>query len=299
MLSFRLFHNKSDFELPISLYSCGLHHQHAIYRPDGFPTFQIMICFSGFGTFRFGNKPFFKMSKGDMLLIPGQVPHEYHPSNTEQWIMGYMGIKGGSVDVFIKLFQLPTLQTITVGENELKWLEKGLRKLWHISEKEGEEEHYRIASAKLYHILAYVASMRHHDKSKQQVRNTIGAKESLHAAVQFMEQHYNEGLNMANIAYTVGYSKQHFQRKFKEVYGINPSQYLQRLRLTKGAELLQSHSDLTVGEIAAMVGMELNYFVRLFKRKYDITPARYRSSCPSSNHPSSLTHKIRINSSQP
>ncbi|MEY8745856.1 helix-turn-helix domain-containing protein [Bacillales bacterium AN1005] len=57
---------------------------------------------------------------------------------------------------------------------------------------------------------------------------------------------------------------------------MNPSHYLQHLRLLKGAELLTEHSELSVGEVATMVGMELNYFVRIFKRVHGITPAKYR-----------------------
>ncbi|MBD7971222.1 AraC family transcriptional regulator [Paenibacillus sp. Sa2BVA9] len=58
---------------------------------------------------------------------------------------------------------------------------------------------------------------------------------------------------------------------------MNPSHYLQRLRLLKGAELLSEHSELSVGELARMVGMDLKYFVRIFKREHGITPAKYRS----------------------
>ncbi|MNP47063.1 HTH-type transcriptional activator RhaS [compost metagenome] len=92
-----------------------------------------------------------------------------------------------------------------------------------------------------------------------------------------MQQHYSEQLMMSNIAYAVGYSKQHFQRKFKEMYGINPHFYLQRLRLEKAAELLEQHPDISIQEVAAMIGIETNYFVRLFKKEYNITPAKYRA----------------------
>lgn len=273
MLPFRLFHNQGELELPLSLYSCGLHPQHMIHRPIGYPTFQCMICFSGSGTFHVEGMPYLKMKQGDILFVPSKIAHDYTPSETEPWILGYMGIEGSSVESFISTLQLPILKPIAVNEHEMQQLELEIKQLWHMNEQE-EEDANRNASIKIYSILTYIATIIRGEQKP--FRSNAGVKELLRASVQYMEQHYMEDLSLANIAYTVGYSKQHFQRKFKEVYGMNPNQYLQRLRLLKGAQLLESELELSVGEVATMVGMELNYFVRLFKRKYGITPAKYR-----------------------
>jgi AraC family transcriptional regulator len=277
MLSFKLFQNKGEFELPLSLYSCGLHPQHAIYRPVGYPTLQCMICFAGSGSFQFEKKPTIMMKKGDILLLPRKVPHHYSSSDAEPWVIGYIGIEGGYVDSIIDTLQLPMLQPVEVREDELARLEQAISLIWHISEDGDEADNYRNASTQLYSILTYIASITHKQKPEQQYRKNTGAKELLHSSVQYMEQHYMDKLSLSNIAFTVGYSKQHFQRKFKEIYGINPNQYLQHLRLLKGAEWLEKDVDITVGEIAAMVGMDLNYYVRLFKREYGMSPAKYRN----------------------
>lgn len=278
MLSFKLFQSNGVFELPLSLYSCGLHPMHTIYRPVGYPTFQCMICFSGSGIFHFEQKPYLKMKRGDVLFIPNNVPHDYHPSDEEVWVLGYMGIEGSYIEPLVNMLQLPILQPIAISEHELVHVEKEIKALWQINDGENDKEHYHEASTKIYGLLTYIASHFHKTNPAQQQRRQAGAKELLDASVQYMEQHYMENVSLSNIAYTVGYSKQHFQRKFKEIYGINPSQYLQNLRLLKGAELLAEDYELTVSEIAVMVGMEPNYFVRLFKREYGITPAKYRLS---------------------
>lgn len=276
MLPFRLFHHKGELELPLSLYSCGLHPQHIIHRPIGYPTLQCMICFSGSGTFHFEGIPYLKMKQGELLLVPSKVAHDYGPSEVEPWILGYMGIEGSYVESIISALQLPLLKPIAVNEHELQQLEQDIQQLWHMNEQE-EEDANRSASIQIYSTLTYIAAINGKEKTQKPYRSSSGAKDLLRASVQYMEQHYMEDLSLANIAHTVGYSKQHFQRKFKEVYGINPKQYLQRLRLLKGAQLLEGEVELSVGEVATMVGMELNYFVRLFKRNYGITPAKYRT----------------------
>jgi len=277
MLPFRLFHNKGEIELPLSLYSCGLHPQHAIVRPIGYPTLQCMICFAGSGTFRFEKTPVIEMRRGTILFVPSRLAHEYCSLETEPWLLGYMGIEGVFAESFISALRLPLMEPLSVNEHEVPQLEAEIRQLWHMSEHE-ERSSYRDASTKIYNILTYIATITLNKKPMHTNRSHTGTKELLRTSVQYMEQHYMEDLSLANIAYAVGYSKQHFQRKFKEIYGINPNQYLQRLRLHKGLQLLEEDSGLSVGEIAAMVGMEPNYFVRLFKLKHGITPAKYRLS---------------------
>ncbi|WP_207161787.1 AraC family transcriptional regulator [Insulibacter thermoxylanivorax] len=184
--------------------------------------------------------------------------------------------EGRDAESVLHALRLPILQPIAVNEHDLERLENELRELWHIPEHvEGEPD--RIASVRIYELLTCIAAMTYHEEPKQLYRSNAEAEKLLRAAVHYMEQHYMEEISVANIAYTIGYSQQHFQRRFKEMYGMNPSQYLLRLRLLKGAQLLEQEFERTVGEIAEMVGMELNYFVRVFKREYGITPAKYRA----------------------
>lgn len=277
MLPFKLFHNSGAIQLPISLYSCGLHPQHAIYRPVGYPTLQVMICFAGGGTFHCENKPYIKLTKGSLLIIPSKVSHDYTPSGNETWLMGYIGIDGEFADSLIHSLQLPILQPITVDTIQLERLEQVIHKLWHINVSGEADDVARRASIIVYDGLTYIASIIKKESDVQLQRKYLGAKELLLEAVQYMEQHYMDKVSVSNIAHTVGYTQQHFQRVFKELYGVSPNQYLQHLRLLKGAQYLEEEEELTVGEIAAMVGMELNYFVRMFKREYNMSPAKYRS----------------------
>ena len=277
MLPFKLFQNSGLNQLPLSLYSCGLHPQHAIYRPVGYPTLQVMICFAGGGTFHFENKPYIKLTKGSLVIIPSKVSHDYIPSGNEAWVIGYIGIDGELVDSLIHSLKLPILQMVTVEASQLAQLEQYIHQLWHISENKDAENATRAASTIVYDCLTYIAFILNSGNEEQHQRKELGAKELLLEAVQYMEQHYMDKVSVANIAHTVGYTQQHFQRLFKELYGVSPNQYLQHLRLLKGAQYLEGGNELTIGEIAAMVGMELNYFVRMFKREYNMTPAKYRS----------------------
>lgn len=274
LLPFRLFHRQGKIEWPLSLYSCGLHHQHQIHRPIGYPTFQCMVCLEGAGTFDFENGLSVTLQKGAVLFVPGKQAHDYGPVS-ERWILGYMGIEGKLVEPLIHALEIPVMKPLTVNEENLRQLEAGLIRLWNGSEPDERDYDHRV-STEIYDWLTSIATMTQIGSKSSDDRNHAGAKELIRKSVHYMQQHYMEELSIANIADTVGYSKQHFQRKFKETYGVNPGQYLQRLRLLRGAQLLAEQSELSVGEIATRVGMEFNYFVRLFKREHGITPAQYR-----------------------
>ena len=276
MLPFKLFHHHGEPELPVTMYSCGLHIQHALHRPIGYPTFQCMICFSGEGAFSLENHSGLKLARGELLLLPGGVAHDYGPTSPDPWVLGYVGFDGSLVKSLVDSLHLPLLQAIAVNEHELDQIEAELHELWHADER-GLEESHRLASVKIYSLLVLIASIVHRGKASPPARRDAGPEELIRASVQFMEQHYMEDISLANIAAAVGYSKQHFQRRFKQIYGMRPGQYLQRLRLLKGAQLLEVEAELPVGAVAEMVGMELNYFVRLFKRQYGMTPAKYRA----------------------
>ena len=276
ILPFRLFHNKQNFPLPISLYSCGLHGQHTQYRPIGFPTVQCFICFGGTGTFQFQQMPYIRLKENEVLIVPSKLAHDYSPSSEEPWLLGYIGIEGAYAEAFIHNSKIPILKPMALQQEKMNLLSDKLSLIWHSPENDNEDAS-RVASLYAYDVLTLIASQVVEQASSANDKSHSTATNAILNAVNYMQQHYNEQLMISNIAYAVGYSKQHFQRKFKEMYGINPHLYLQRVRLEKAAALLEHYSALPIQEVAAMVGIETNYFVRLFKQEYEITPARYRA----------------------
>lgn len=96
-------------------------------------------------------------------------------------------------------------------------------------------------------------------------------------AVDFINQHYTESINLTDVAVAVHLNSEYFCRLFKEETGRNFSNYLANLRLNKAVELLRN-SDHKVSEIAGLVGYSnLSYFSTLFKKYYGISPFDFRN----------------------
>ena len=90
----------------------------------------------------------------------------------------------------------------------------------------------------------------------------------------FIDEHFCENIDLANIADEAYFSKFHFIRQFKSIYHKTPHQYLVSIRLEKAKELLRTGTP--VSDVCYTVGFEsLGSFSSLFKRVYQITPSAF------------------------
>lgn len=96
------------------------------------------------------------------------------------------------------------------------------------------------------------------------------------AAIEFIEDHLAEKLDLDLIAQAVHYSKYHLHRSFTDTVGVTVHDYVQRRQLTEAAKLLV-FSDKPIIEIALSAGYESQQaFAAVFKAMYKKTPNRYR-----------------------
>ena len=90
----------------------------------------------------------------------------------------------------------------------------------------------------------------------------------------FIDNNYSENIDVDNISDEAYFSKFHFIREFKKIYGKTPYQYLKALRIEKSTELLSK--EIPVSEVCYLVGFgSLSSFSGLFKRIAGITPSAY------------------------
>jgi AraC-like DNA-binding protein len=91
----------------------------------------------------------------------------------------------------------------------------------------------------------------------------------------FIDSNYAERIDAAEIADEARYSKFHFIRTFKSIYGRTPHQYLTHVRIERAKELLEQ--EVSVTEACFAVGFDgLGSFTSLFKRRAGMTPSEYQ-----------------------
>lgn len=104
----------------------------------------------------------------------------------------------------------------------------------------------------------------------------------IHRAVQLIQQRYTDAsLSQTVLADELGLSTTVLSAKFKEVVGVNMSQYLRNLRLDHTRRLL-TQTSLPLSDIAEQTGFgSLKTMYRVFKADTGLTPGQYRELRPS------------------
>lgn len=91
----------------------------------------------------------------------------------------------------------------------------------------------------------------------------------------YIEEHLDEEMNMAELARVSLYSPWHSYRLFREHTGLTVSEYIRRLRLSKSALRLKSGT-VRVTQIAYDLGFgSVDGYQRAFRREFGCNPAEY------------------------
>jgi AraC-like DNA-binding protein len=91
----------------------------------------------------------------------------------------------------------------------------------------------------------------------------------------YMDRYYNESINLNAIADEAFFSKFHFIRLFKTIYGKTPHQYLMSVRIENARLLLKN--GMPVIQTCYAVGFDsISSFSKLFKRINGYSPMAYQ-----------------------
>ncbi|HLS67121.1 MAG TPA: AraC family transcriptional regulator [Pseudogracilibacillus sp.] len=97
-------------------------------------------------------------------------------------------------------------------------------------------------------------------------------------SIAYIHRHYGRKINVHTLADLEGFHPTYYSIWFKQTFGMTPVQYIQRVRLEKAQQLLQT-TNMSILAIALDVGFShASSFNRLFKRQFACTPTQYRES---------------------
>ena len=92
----------------------------------------------------------------------------------------------------------------------------------------------------------------------------------------YIDAHLHQELKLADLASLLGISEFHFSRRFKQVLGTTPHQYLLQQRIERAKQLLKQ-SDRSISDIALTCGFNSHsHLSKQFRKLTGITPKAYR-----------------------
>ncbi len=96
--------------------------------------------------------------------------------------------------------------------------------------------------------------------------------DALHAAKQYIGQHFAEDCSIISLAGQVGLNQKKLKQGFKVLFGHTIFGYVSHVRMEKARQLLLDEKK-TVGEVAELVGYQhQQHFTAAFRKKYGILP---------------------------
>jgi AraC family transcriptional regulator len=99
----------------------------------------------------------------------------------------------------------------------------------------------------------------------------------LNRTIDYIQNHYDEDLNLTKLAEIACFSKFHFHRIFRAVVGETLNDFVQRIRLEKSAQMLMTDLNKSITDIALDCGFSCSQnFAKIFKAHYGITPSIFR-----------------------
>ncbi|WP_305857246.1 AraC family transcriptional regulator [Balneatrix alpica] len=252
---------------PLSLghYQQAQGHQMQRQRHDDY---LLIYCTQGAGWLELGGQRR-RIQAGDLVLLPKGVRHSYQACQQQPWSIYWAHFDGHMSPLFLEqmgfsgdhyLLRLglhPKL--IQDFDTLLQVRQTGFHRLAFIH-----------ASNLLKQMLSYIALLQHQLRLAEQPSLDLAQVHAL------MLEKVHEQLDLDTLAASVGLSKFHFLKKYRELTGTTPIKHFIHLKIERACYLMDI-SQHPINEISQALGYEdAYYFSRLFKKVMGMAPSAYR-----------------------
>ncbi len=117
------------------------------------------------------------------------------------------------------------------------------------------------------------------EKNKHTHDELLNSRENiiLKPALDYIEKYYTRNISLNNMASLCNISTSYFSKLFRRTIGDNFSNHINRIRIKKARELLET-TDIPITNIALDLGFEdSGYFIKVFKKFEGVTPSKFRN----------------------
>lgn len=241
-------------------------------------TYEIYLQISG-KRYLFHNDICYTLEQGDLVIFNPFDLHytESRESNYyERYVLNFHEdrlaciLTKGEIEL---LFKSLASCVIHLNQEQLQEVYDYLQKIEAFSRKKGLLGEKLLYSAvfQLIMILAELAKT-------AQMTTRQEVPEEIVTALQYINQHYSENIDLSVTSAYVHMSKYHFCRLFHETTGATFLQYLYNIRLTKVHHLLLETA-LSLTEIAEKTGFSSSsHLSRVFQKVYHTSPREFRKA---------------------
>ncbi|MEK6796460.1 MAG: AraC family transcriptional regulator [Spirochaetota bacterium] len=219
--------------------------------------YQLLYCVAGSGTVHIGDVSA-GISAGDVFFVFPNIPHTYR-CGKDGWDVWWVHFFGPYAKTLLSFARISIARPVlAIGDNKAVRID--ISRIMQLIRKKGFDNAL-TAAVRLIDLLVKL-------KQAPFARDIPDA--GILGAVDY------RAASVGEIARRFGYSKYHFIRKFKQLTGISPWNYILLSRISRAKELLADHT-LSVRDIAFTLNFrDPNYFSRIFHRRTGLSPLEFR-----------------------
>ena len=225
------------------------------------------------------------LKEGDITFINSGLMHQIRPCRLAQgklysfiWRGELIGGNRNS-DIYQECIapvingNLPCLKWDST-DSEYDKMAESLQKVVHLYE--GKEPAYQLKIASLLSVL-WLRIFEQIPKEKAAVKaESARDKQRVKAAIQYMQEKYQEPLKLDDIAGAAYISRSELCRSFQRTINMTPMEFLMQYRVRQSTVLLKNR-DLRILDIAEMTGFcSPSHFGSYFHKYMGCTPREYR-----------------------
>lgn len=225
--------------------------------------------------------------EGSLLFINYDQTHELYAKGdvayinllvTDQFVSQEMGSSKNIFDLFsfIVLQDVNNMRDVSPviqfeGE-ERREINELFTAMLH--EYEGEKNNYDKVLRYYFYVLILKLVRQMETVEKEEI--VVGVSDKMSSVIEYVTEHYNEDISLADIAEKFFYNTSYFSRLFKNTLGITFNKFLQDLRI-KNAMGYICETDYSFEKIADLVGYsDKKQFYNVFKKWTGKTPGEFR-----------------------
>jgi AraC-like DNA-binding protein len=243
--------------------------------------YEIYLFYKGDATIIIGDQVYHPQ-KGDMVLIPGQVPHISKPEIGSAYIRSIIHFLDTPINMFPSKILDPVLHLFQNNGLLIPWDISDQHEIDKIVSKMNAElnktefGNETLAATFLFELLVIVYRKVQAMNNQMQYRHLTQQEMYVEQILSIINSRYNEEIDLDFISNSININKHYMCHCFKDVTGYTISAYIQHKRMEEAKKLLQFTSE-SMTHIGQSVGIRnVSHFSRLFKEHCGMTPSDFR-----------------------